>query len=85
MYVTIYPAQSTVVLNANIAFLAIPYVGTTTYADVSQTLSYLSVLTSIGAAIFGLFLIRRYRPKQGVNMWTETVSFLHTSMLVFSH
>ena len=56
--------QSTVLLNANVAFLAIPSVdngnGNVTAAQIS---SYLSIVTSVGSILLGLLLIRQHRVK----------------------
>ncbi|KAI0760212.1 hypothetical protein C8Q74DRAFT_1208734 [Fomes fomentarius] len=53
---------ATVLLNANVAFLAIPIVtdGKVTLAQIS---SYLSTLASIGCILIGLLLIRQHRVK----------------------
>lgn len=46
--------KGTVLLNANVAFLEIPYVGETAQAGVSQILSYLSIIASVGTIVLGL-------------------------------
>ncbi|PIL23459.1 hypothetical protein GSI_14770 [Ganoderma sinense ZZ0214-1] len=55
---------ATVLLNANVAFLAIPSVdggnGSVTAAQIS---SYLSIVTSVGCIMVGLLLIRQHRVK----------------------
>ncbi|KAI0738982.1 hypothetical protein C8Q80DRAFT_1222247 [Daedaleopsis nitida] len=55
---------ATVLLNANVAFLAIPSVdtgdGTISAAQIS---SYLSIVTSVGGILLGLLLIRQHRVK----------------------
>jgi len=54
-----------VLLNANVAFLAIPGVntgdGTHTPAKLA---SHLSIVTSIGSIVIGLLLLRQHRIKQ---------------------
>jgi len=53
--------QGTVVLNANVAFLAIQSVDNATTLperSAAQICSYLSVIASIGGILFGLFLTR---------------------------
>ena len=56
--------QATVLLNANVAFLAIPSVdngnGQLTAPQIS---SYLSIVTSVGSILLGLLLIRQHRVK----------------------
>ncbi|KAF9530151.1 hypothetical protein CPB83DRAFT_851059 [Crepidotus variabilis] len=57
---------ATVLLNANVAFLAIQSVDTNdpTYSrSPAQIASYLSVIASIGSIILGLLLIRQHRTK----------------------
>lgn len=56
-----YYHQSTVILNANVAFLAIPYVGLTAQAEFPQILSYISTIASVGSITIGLFLVRQLR------------------------
>ncbi|KAI0642660.1 hypothetical protein C8Q79DRAFT_1013332 [Trametes meyenii] len=55
---------ATVLLNANVAFLAIPSVddGTTTLTA-AQISSYLSIVTSVGSILLGLLLVRQHRVK----------------------
>ena len=56
--------QSTVLLNANVAFLAIPNVGTDNQTlTTAQIASYISIATSIGSILLGLLLIRHNRVK----------------------
>ncbi|KAJ7892760.1 hypothetical protein B0H14DRAFT_956776 [Mycena olivaceomarginata] len=58
--------QATVVLNANVAFLAIQSVdnsGSTVYRSPQQISSYLSMLTSIGSIFVGLLLVKHYRDR----------------------
>ncbi|KAF9530150.1 hypothetical protein CPB83DRAFT_851058 [Crepidotus variabilis] len=58
---------ATVLLNANVAFLAIQSVDMhvrTSYRGPSQVASYVSVIASIGSIILGLLLIRQNRTKQ---------------------
>ena len=51
-------------LNANVAFLAIPSVdpGNRTRTP-SQLASYLSIITSVGSIVIGLLLLRQHRTK----------------------
>ncbi|OBZ67952.1 hypothetical protein A0H81_12483 [Grifola frondosa] len=69
---------STVLLNANVAFLAIPSVdndnGNRTPAQIS---SYLSIVTSIGSIILGLLLVRQHRVKPK-DTAADAVTFLVT-------
>ena len=60
-------------LNANVAFLAIPSVdmGPDTRTP-SQVISYVSVVCGIGSIITGLLLVRQYRVKPRDNV-TEAV------------
>lgn len=56
--------QATVVLNANVAFLAIQSVDNSdgvVYRSPQQISSYLSMLTSIGSIFIGLLLVKHYR------------------------
>lgn len=57
------PLQATVVLNANVAFLAIQSVDIemNPYRSPAQILSYLSIIANIGSIIIGLFLKRQNR------------------------
>lgn len=57
----LYFHKSTVILNANVAFLAIPYVGLTAEAEFPQILSYISTIASVGSITIGLFLVRQIR------------------------
>ena len=51
-------------LNANVAFLAIPSVDNGSGAiNPAQVASYLSILTSVGSILLGLLLIRQHRVK----------------------
>ena len=47
-------------LNANVAFLGTPRVGTLSAAQVS---SYFSIITSVGSIILGLLLVRQNQTK----------------------
>ena len=62
--VTLVGSQATVLLNANVAFLAIPSVdngdGRVTAAMIC---SYLSIVTSTGSILLGLLLVRQHRVK----------------------
>lgn len=57
--------QATVVLNANVAFLAIQSVDVdqNPYRSPAQISSYLSVVANIGSIILGLLLMRQNRTK----------------------
>ena len=59
--------KSTVVLNANVAFLSIQSVDTNhdPYRSPAQISSYCSIATSIGSIILGLILVRQSRTKHG--------------------
>lgn len=53
-------------LNANVAFLAIPSVDNGENQNVvtpAQISSYLSIITSVGSILLGLLLIRQHRVK----------------------
>jgi len=56
---------ATVLLNANVAFLAIPSVdpGNSTQRSATQVASYVSIVTSVASIITGLMLVRQYRVK----------------------
>ena len=56
--------QATVLLNANVAFLAIPSVdnGSSSISP-AQISSSLSIVTSVGSILLGLLLIRQHRVK----------------------
>jgi hypothetical protein len=58
--------KSTVVLNANVAFLSIQSVDTNDgpYRSPAQISSYCSITASIGSIIIGLILVRKSRTKQ---------------------
>lgn len=75
---------ATVLLNANVAFLAIPSVDPENNAanppfhparSPAQVASYISIVTSVGSIIVGLLLVRQYRvrPKETVE---EAANFL---------
>ena len=56
--------QGTVLLTANMAFLAIPSVDNGTRARTpTQVASYFSTVTSIGSIVIGLLLVRKHRDK----------------------
>ena len=61
------PQQATVMLNANVAFLAIQSVDVNNnggpYRSPAQISSYLSVIANIGSIILGLLLMRQNRTK----------------------
>jgi chaperone required for assembly of F1-ATPase len=53
-----------VLLNANVAFLAIPSVDSGDHVRTpAQLASYLSMVTSIGSIVIGLLLLRQHRTK----------------------
>ncbi|KIJ66552.1 hypothetical protein HYDPIDRAFT_67631, partial [Hydnomerulius pinastri MD-312] len=57
---------ATVILNANVAFLAIPGVSPTPGSGsqtAAQIFSYISISTSLGAVVTGLLLMRQTRTK----------------------
>ena len=81
----IQPAfQATVMLNANVAFLAIQSVDVNSnpYRSPAQISSYLSVVANIGSIILGLLLLRQNRTKsketadEAVSHFCPTPSFL---------
>ncbi|CAA7270225.1 unnamed protein product [Cyclocybe aegerita] len=73
---------ATVLLNANVAFLAIQSVDIEQdpYRSAAQISSYLSVTASIGSIILGLLLIRQNRTKN-----RETAEDVHKFLLRRSH
>jgi chaperone required for assembly of F1-ATPase len=52
-----------VLLNANVAFLAIPSVDESPEASPAQIASLLSIVSSVGSIILGLLLVRQHRTK----------------------
>ena len=51
-------------LNANVAFLAIPSVDPGDHTRTpTQLASYISIVTSIGSVVIGLLLLRQHRTK----------------------
>ena len=51
-------------LNANVAFLAIPSVDPGDHTRTpAQLASYISIVTSIGSVVIGLLLLRQHRTK----------------------
>ncbi|TFK32674.1 hypothetical protein BDQ12DRAFT_692200 [Crucibulum laeve] len=72
MELTLY---STVIMNANVAFLAIPGVSDTETATAGQIISYASTVASIGAVVIGLLLVRQNRTK-GRDDANEALSFM---------
>lgn len=68
--------QGTVLLNANVAFLEIPYVGETPIAGASQLISYLSIVASVGTIVIGLMLIRQNRKSAQREVPEEVVCFI---------
>ena len=74
------PRQATVMLNANVAFLAIQSVDVNDanrnpYRSPAQISSYLSVIANIGSIILGLLLMRQNRTKTKETA-DEAVSYL---------
>ncbi|KAG7448692.1 uncharacterized protein BT62DRAFT_722057 [Guyanagaster necrorhizus] len=72
--------NSTVLLNANVAFLAIQSVDNSSAKrgrSPAQISSYISIIASIGSIILGLLLIRKNRSKAGDSS-TEAWQFLHS-------
>jgi hypothetical protein len=73
--------QATVILNANVAFLAIPGVSPGGTSTPSQICSYISVTASVGAVATGLLLMRQNRTKHretaddAVRRFTGSISF----------
>ena len=66
-------------LNANVAFLAIPGVDPGNYTRTpAQFASYLSIITSLGSIATGLLLLRQYEKPLGVT--TEVVSHFIRSL-----
>ena len=68
--------QGTVILNANVAFLALPSVDSGDgIRTPSQVVSDISVIASIGGILIGLLLVRQYRvrPRDTVD---EAVSLI---------
>ena len=71
------PQQATVMLNANVAFLAIQSVDVNAdpYRSPAQISSYLSIIANIGSIILGLLLMRQNRTKSKETA-DEAVSYL---------
>ncbi|CAK5263724.1 unnamed protein product, partial [Mycena citricolor] len=65
-----FTLNATVILNANVAFLAIQSVdnggSTVSSRTPTQLASYCSIFTSVGAIIFGLLLVKQNRNRSGV-------------------
>ena len=57
--------QATVLLNANVAFLAVPLIisgqGAQLWASPAQVASLVSIVTSMGSIVLGLLLVRQHR------------------------
>lgn len=74
--------QATVLLNANVAFLAIPSVDPgINDLTAAQIVSYISVASNIGSVITGLLLTRRYclyKPRETIEKAVRT----HLGILV---
>jgi len=86
---------STVMLNANVAFLSIQSVDTYSYPyrSPAQISSYCSITASIGSIILGLILVRQSRTKnretpdqvqEFLNTWTHPWLGLETLAIMFS-
>ena len=73
-----------VMLNANVAFLAIQSVdvNANAYRSPAQISSYLSVIANIGSIALGLLLLRQNRTK-GRETTDEAVSYLRLSILSY--
>ncbi|KAF9225080.1 hypothetical protein BS17DRAFT_778081 [Gyrodon lividus] len=65
-----FTLYGTVVLNANVAFLAVPNIN-----SAARTSSYVSMICSVGAVILGLLLVRQNRTK-GRDSAEEAVYFM---------
>jgi hypothetical protein len=65
-------SQGTILLTANVAFLAIPSIDNgdnpPDYRSPAQIASYLSVIFSIGGVILGLVLLRLHRTMERANV-----------------
>ncbi|RDB29917.1 hypothetical protein Hypma_014083 [Hypsizygus marmoreus] len=72
-----FTLYGTVLLNANVAFLAIQSVdvGHESYRSPAQIASYASIVSSIGSIIIGLLLLRQHRSKARETA-AEAVAFL---------
>ena len=69
-------SQGAVLLNANVAFLAIPSVDPGNHTRTpAQLASYFSIITSIGSVVAGLLLLQQHRTKPQ-NSAEENVSRL---------
>ena len=79
--------QATVLLNANVAFLAIPSVdtGENISRTPQQIISYISVMTGAGSILIGLLLQRQYRvkPKDTVDEAVGLLSFEIFRLLIY--
>ncbi|KAF9467789.1 hypothetical protein BDZ94DRAFT_1247715 [Collybia nuda] len=73
-----FTLYATVLLNANVAFLAIQSVDINqdTHRSPAQIFSYISIITSIGSIILGLLLVRQNRTKSKDTAYEVSV-FLH--------
>jgi len=83
------PLQATVMLNANVAFLAIQSVDVNNvnggpYRSPAQISSYLSVIANIGSIILGLLLMRQNRTK-GRETADEAVSYYQFIFFLFAN
>ncbi|PBK80241.1 hypothetical protein ARMGADRAFT_1021025 [Armillaria gallica] len=78
--------NSTVLLNANVAFLAIQSVDDSSAKDgrsLAQILSYISIITSIGSIILGLLMTRKNRWMASGGT-TEALRFLYSRKQLFT-
>jgi len=82
--------QGTVLLNANVAFLAIPSVdpgsgpGNHTRSPV-QVASYISIVTSVGSVVIGLLLLRQHRTKPQDSADEVVSHYLISHPYLFTH
>ena len=75
-------SQDTVILNANVAFLAIHSVDNTTdRRSAAQIASYISVVASLGSVMMALTLLRQYRTKN-IRDANQVVSRLNLSFVL---
>ena len=64
-FLVFFSKKSTIILNANVAFLSIQSMDTNSdpYRSPTQISSYCSITASIGSIIIGVFLVRQSRKK----------------------
>ena len=78
------PPQSTVLLNANIAFLAVPFVESNNgpfRMSLSAVLSQISTLISLGSILSGLQLFIQIREEDNVVVDDVVSSSLHITIV----